>query len=45
MITEYKYILRMRIIYDKEIQAWNVYDEPKFKTRENVTRELDKFIN
>lgn len=30
---------------DMVIARGNVYDEPKFKTRENVTRELDKFIN
>lgn len=29
---------------DMVIARGNVYDEPKFKTRENVTRELDKFI-
>lgn len=34
-------------IYASEVEQYNgnVYDEPKFKTRENVTRELDKFIN
>lgn len=29
---------------DMVIARGNVYDKPKFKTRENVTRELDKFI-